>query len=61
MGSFSLNGTMYAMRPHSNNSLSQTPTTVRCMDVVIENVMYRIHPVYTRLDFSDVGPSKYKI
>ena len=53
MGTFSLNGTMYAMKPRSKNGLSQIPFTGRFIDVTIDSVMYRIVPVDTLLDFTD--------
>jgi hypothetical protein len=59
MGSFSLDGMVYAVKPHTKNSLSQTPNNGKSSDVNIENVMYRIQPVDTKLDFSDIRPSKY--
>jgi len=45
---------MYAMKPLARNGLSQRPYTDNFIDVIVDDAMYRIVPIDTVLDFSDV-------
>jgi hypothetical protein len=49
-----LNGTMYAMKPYTSHTISQTPYTDHFLDVLIDNVTHRIIPVETQLNFTDI-------